>query len=91
MVYLLITHVALGASLVIVFMIRYAGVLLSKLNSKAGKRLTMGIGSGVILSGTVLAIVGKSSLSTFCISSIVIISLIVIAENVLQKIPVSNK
>ena len=91
MVYLLITHVALGASLVIVFMIRYAGVLLSKLNSKAGKRLTMGIGSGVILSGTVLAIVGKSSLSTFCISSIVIISLIVIAKNVLQKIPVSNK
>jgi hypothetical protein len=91
MIYLLLTHIALGSALVVTFIIRLIGILSSKISKTSLKAYAPILGSGVVVSGIALGVITKSSISSVCLSSIVIISLIMVAEYVLQKLPVSNK
>ncbi len=91
MIYLLIVHIVLGATLLITFVVRYIAVLTAKINRKTGSKFAPILGSGIVISGTALAILDKSPISSICLSSIVIISLIIIAEYVLQRLPATNK
>ena len=91
MIYLLIIHIALGATLLTIFAVRYIAVMTAKINKKTGSKFGPILGSGIVVSGTALAIIDKSPISSICLSSIVIISLIIIAEYVLQRLPATNK
>jgi len=91
MVYLLIIHIGLGATLLVTFIIRGFAVFTAKINRNKGRGAVPILGAGIVLSGTALSILAHSPISSICLSSIAIIAVIIIAEYVLQRLPVSNK
>ena len=90
MIYLLILHIGLGATLLVTFVFRAFLVFTARINRNAGKQLVPILGSGIVLSGVALSILAKSPISSICISSIAIIGVIIIAEYALQKLPAKN-
>ena len=91
MIYLLILHIGLGATLLITFLIRGFAVFTNRISRSKGRQIVPILGSGIVVSGTALSILAHSAISSICISSIAIIAVIIIAEYVLDKLPVSNK
>lgn len=91
MIYLLIIHIGLGATLLVTFLFRGFAVFTAKINRNKGRQAVPILGVGIVISGTALSILARSSISSICLSSIAIIAVIIVAEYVLQKLPVSNK
>lgn len=91
MIYLLIVHITLGATLLLTFIYRGFALFTNRINRNSGRQAVPILGAGIVLSGTALSILAHSPISSICISSIVIIAVIIIAEYALQKLPVSNK
>jgi putative flippase GtrA len=91
MIYLLILHIGLGASLLITFLFRGFAIFTNKVNPKKGRQVMPILGTGIVVSGVALSVLAHSPISSICISSIAIIAVIIIAEYVLEKMPVSNK
>jgi putative flippase GtrA len=91
MIYLLILHIGLGASLLVTFIFRGFAVFTAKISRNKGRQAVPILGAGIVISGTALSILARSPISSICLSSISIIAVIIIAEYVLQRLPVSNK
>jgi hypothetical protein len=84
--YLLALHILIGFSLLTTFIVRYLGVLTKKIDPKNGRNLISVLGISLIASGTALVIVDKAPISGACISSIVIIAVVVMSEFILNTL-----
>ena len=86
MAYLLAVHIFLGLTVLIVFIARYAAVLMRKLHPDRGQRLLLWLSGLLLLSGVLLMAVAHETITNACLAALGIIATVVVLELALQKL-----
>jgi hypothetical protein len=73
MIYLLITHIAIGTLLVLSVIARFLAVIFRKTDVSTGRYYIVALGSALILSGVALVIVAHAPLTGACLTSLAIV------------------
>ena len=76
MIYLLISHIIIGALLVVTFIARYVGLLTHKITAKTGRPLMAGLSVALMSSGVALVFVAHSPITSSCITFLELIAVI---------------